>query len=127
MERRVVKRYSIAFKQKVVSQIETGELTIAEAQRRYNLGKGATVYSWLKQFGKHYGQTKIMRVENPGEVDRVKQLEAEKQELESALAQAHLKILCLESTLEVAEEEYGASKKNSGKEASSAAFKSERP
>jgi predicted RNase H-like nuclease (RuvC/YqgF family) len=40
----------------------------------------------------------------PDEASRVKQLEKEKQALESALAQAQLKIITLEATLEVIEE-----------------------
>lgn len=128
MTRKVVKRYSTAFKQKVVSEIEGGELTVRQAQRRYDLGRGNTVYNWLKKYGKHYQTAKVIRVECPGEVDKVKKLEAEKQELESALAAAHLKILRLESTLEVIEEmSETPRKKKSGKQASSAAFKGETP
>lgn len=129
MTRKVVKRYSTAFKQKVVSEIEGGELTISQAQRRYDLGRGSTVYNWLKKYGKHYQEAKVVRVEKPGEVDRVRKLEAEKQELESALAAAHLKILRLESTVEVLEEMSTETprKKKSSKKASSAAFKSEKP
>lgn len=128
MSRKVVKRYSTAFKQKVVAEIEGGELTVTQAQRRYDLGRGSTVYDWLKKYGKHYQTAKVVRVERPGEVDRVKELESEKQELESALAAAHLKILRLESTLEVIEEmSETPRKKKSGKQASSAAFKSETP
>lgn len=129
MSRKVVKRYSTAFKQKVVSEIEGGELTVTQAKRRYDLGKGSTVYDWLKRYGKHYQKAKVVRVEKPGEVDRVKQLESEKQELESALAAAHLKILRLESTVEVLEEMSTDTprKKKSSKKASSAAFKSEKP
>ncbi len=41
------------------------------------------------------------------EVSRIKQLEKEKKELESALAQAHLKLLAYESLIEVAEENLG--------------------
>lgn len=104
MQRTIVKRYSTAFKMKVVAEIESGELTVAQAQRRYDLGRGATVYNWLKTYGNHYKQAKVVRVERPGEVDRVRQLEKEKQQLESALAAAHLKILRLESTVEVLEE-----------------------
>lgn len=128
MSQKVVKQYSTAFKQKVVSEIESGELTVAQVQRRYGVGKGATVYRWLKQYGKHYQQAKIVRMERPGEVDRMKELEAEKQELESALAAAHLKILRLESTVEVLEEmSETPRKKKSSKKASSVAFKSEKP
>lgn len=127
MTNKVVKRYSTAFKQKVVSEIESGELTIAQVQRRYGVGKGATVYRWLKQYGKHYQKAKVLHVKRPGEVDRMKQLEAEKQELESALAAAHLKILRLESTVEVLEEmSETPRKKKSSRQASSAAFKGEK-
>lgn len=126
MQKKIVKRYSSAFKQKVVSEIEGGELTVTQAQRRYGLGEGSTVYNWLKKYGKHYQKAKVVRVERLGEVDRVKQLEKEKQELESALASAHLKILRLESTVEVLEEmSETPGKKKSAKEVSSAAFKSE--
>lgn len=126
MEQQIIKRYSTAFKRKVVSEIEGGELTVKQAQRRYGLSEGSLVYGWLKRYGKHYLEAKVVRIEEPGEVARVKQLEKEKQELESALAAAHLKILRLESTIEVIEEmSETAGKKKSNKQASSAVFKSE--
>ena len=43
----------------------------------------------------------------PDERNRIKQLEQEKRALESALAQAQMKILFLESTVEVLEEQTG--------------------
>jgi hypothetical protein len=49
---------------------------------------------------------KVVRVETPGEVDRIKALLAEKQKLESALAQSQLKVLALEELIKVAEETY---------------------
>lgn len=123
----MVKRYSTAFKRMVVSEIEQGALTVVQAQRRYGLGTGATVYRWLEHYGKLYQKAKVVRVERLGQVDRVRQLEAEKRELEAALSAAHLKILRLESTLEVIEEEGQVpAKKNSGKQASSVVFKSAR-
>ena len=57
-----------------------------------------------------------------GEADRIKELEREKQKLEAALAQAHLKIITLESTIESAEEIYKIDlKKKSGTKASDSA------
>jgi predicted RNase H-like nuclease (RuvC/YqgF family) len=47
----------------------------------------------------------------PDEASKVKQLEKEKQALESALAQAQLKIITLEATLEVIEENTKAAAK----------------
>jgi hypothetical protein len=44
-----------------------------------------------------------MRIEMPDERNRIKELEMEKRALESVLAQAHMKIILLESTVEVLE------------------------
>ena len=40
------------------------------------------------------------------EKDKIKELEHQKKQLESALAQAHLKIICLESLVDCAEDYY---------------------
>ena len=58
---------------------------------------------------------KVVRVEMRDEVDKIKKLEAEKRQLEAALAKAQLNVFCLESLIDVVEEKYGISvKKNSG-------------
>lgn len=117
-EQPIVKRYSTAFKRKVVIEIEQGKYSIEQARRRYDIGGGSTIQKWIRAFGKNHLLAKVVRIQMNNEPDPVKQLEAEKQALESALAQAHLKILCLESTIEVAEEELGLElKKNSVSEA----------
>jgi len=113
MNQRVIKRYSKAFKRHVVAQVEQGRLSIAQAKRRFDIGGSDTIYRWLNAFGTTQHTCKVMRIQTPDEVDQVKDLQRQKQELESALAQAHLKILALESTLKVAQEHYGVDlKKN---------------
>jgi transposase len=102
----ITKRYSIAFKQKVISEIDEGKYTKSEAGKIYGVDPG-TIHHWLKRFGKYNLLNKIVRIEMQGEKDRIKQLEKEKRELESALAQSHLKSLYLESLVEIAEEKYG--------------------
>ena len=58
------------------------------------------------------------------ELSKLKQLEKEKKDLESALAQAHLKLVTYESIMEVAEEELGIDlKKNLRPESSIKAVK----
>jgi transposase-like protein len=98
-------RYSSAFKQKIVTEIESGVYTVGEVERIYGVTR-ATIYEWLRRFGKDYLINRTVRVQMRGEADRIKELEKEKQKLEAALAQAHLKILALESTIESAEEIY---------------------
>ncbi len=50
---RIFKRYSQAFKQKVVSEIESGVFTIDQAQKLYQIGSSSTIYSmppcWARQ------------------------------------------------------------------------------
>lgn len=115
MSDRTVKRYSVAFKQKVISEIESGQLTVAEAKRIYDISGGQTVQSWLRKYGKDHLLSKVIRVSMKDEKDKLKELEREKQKLESALANAHLKIVSLEALLESAEERYDIDfKKNFG-------------
>jgi transposase len=113
-----IKQYSLAFKQMVVSQIERGKFTIGDAKRTYDIGGYATIPNWLKKFGKDHLLNKVVRIEMKGEKDRIKELERQKRELESALAQEHLKNICLESLIESVEEHYQIDvKKNFGDKA----------
>ena len=103
---RIVKRYSLAFKQKVISEIESGKLTIAEARKIYDITGTHTIQYWINKFGKNHLLAKVVRIEMKDEKDKIKELERQKKQLESALAQAHLKIISLESMLDCAEEYY---------------------
>lgn len=107
LENRIFKRYSESFKQKVVSEIESGILTISQAQHLYRIGSNSTVRNWLKQLGKNHLIAQQVRIETTDEVNQLKQLTADNQQLESALAQAHLKIAALESQIYQAEKQFG--------------------
>ena len=104
---RIIKRYSMAFKQKVVSEIESGKLTISGARKVYGITGIGTIENWLKKLGKSHLLNKVVRIEMIDEKDRIKELEREKRALESALAQTQLKLIAMESLLETAEEHYG--------------------
>jgi transposase-like protein len=104
---KITYRYSQAFKQEVIREIESGKITIEGARRLYGIGGGSLIQTWIKKLGKLHMLNKIVRVEMKDELSKLKQLEKEKKELESALAQAHLKLLAYESLIEVAEENLG--------------------
>lgn len=103
---KVLHHYSEAFKRSVVADVEAGRYTVLEAASAHQV-HFTSVYAWVKKMGKPDIQTRIMRFEMPNERQRIKELEKEKRALESALAQAHMKILLLESTVEVLEEKTG--------------------
>jgi len=107
MAEHTYKRYSLAFKREIVRRVESGELSIGQARRRYGIGGSSTVQRWLKTYGTREHTSKQLRVMMPEEIDRMQSLEAEKRALESALAHAHLKILVLESTIDAASEHFG--------------------
>jgi len=100
-------RYSLAFRQKVVSEIESGKLGIEGARKLYDIHGGGTIQEWMKKLGKTHLLNKVIHIEMKDEVSKIKELEKEKKALESALAQAQLKIITLESTLKVLEEKAG--------------------
>jgi transposase-like protein len=104
---KIYPRYSTAFKQKVVSEIENGKLGIWEARRLYDIKGIGTIQFWLKRLGKTHLLNKVIHIEMKDEVSKIKELEKEKKALESALAQAQLKIITLESTVKVLEEKAG--------------------
>ncbi|MGE5351780.1 MAG: transposase [Acidobacteriota bacterium] len=112
--RRVIIRYSHAFMIKVIGEIEQGQLTVPEAMRLYGIKGADTIQRWMKKLGKNHLLNKMVRVEVMGEAHRIKELEKEKRELESALAQAQLKIIGLEKIIEIASRDSGQDlKKNS--------------
>lgn len=101
------RRYSDAFRRKVVSEIERGDLTISQAQLLYDIGGSETIQRWMRKLGKNHLISKRVRIEMADDIKKVKKLEAEKRELEAALAQAHLRIRSIESMLELAGKEVG--------------------
>ena len=112
---RVFHRYSLAFKQKVVSEIECGELKIGEAQRIYDIKGAETIQRWIRKLGKNHLLNKVVRIEMKDEKEKIRELQKQVKTLESALAQSHVKNIALESLLECAEEHYQTDfKKNFG-------------
>lgn len=101
------RRYSDVFRRKVVAEIEAGDLSISQAQRLYDIGGNTTIQRWMQQLGKGHLITKRVRIQMPDELEKLKQLEADKKELESALAKAYLRVMSLESMLELAGKEVG--------------------
>lgn len=115
-------RYSEAFRLKVIREIECGA-SQAEVQRKYDIPTNATLHYWLKKYGKNHLLSKVVRVEDSSERSRIKRLEEEKAQLEKALAQTQIKLLAMESLVEVAEEHYKADfKKNFGQKPSAEHF-----
>lgn len=101
-----IKRYSLAFKQSVVREYESGASLYALG-RRYGIGGAETIRRWVKQYGRAGLRHEVVVMQRAEEQERVKALEARIAELEAAVADLALDKLMLESILEVASQEAG--------------------
>ena len=109
---KITKRYSSAIKAEALSSIGSGLLSKSEAAILYGV-TAATIHQWIRRSGRTTLLNKVINIQMPNEVDIIKELTAQKQRLESALAHATLKIITLESTIKVLEEETGTMVKKS--------------
>jgi transposase-like protein len=104
-EQRVIKRYSSAFKLKVVNEIESGKLSISQAMEIYDIVGGSTISKWIKNLGKSHLLSKIVRIEMKDEKDKVKELKERVRQLEKLLANKDLDNLMNEAFLELMAED----------------------
>ncbi len=86
------KDYSLAFKLQLVNEIEKGELTYNEAQRKYGIQGKSTVLVWLRKHGTLDWSSKLpMKKKAPPKTyisqleAKIKRLEAEKEILNRAI------------------------------------------
>lgn len=111
---REIKRYSISFKKQVVEELENGS-SIWFLQKKYGIRGAETIQNWVKSLGRHHLLNKTVRIETMNEKDRLKQLEAENRKLRDALADSIIANKCLETLIDVANQEYKTDlKKNFG-------------
>lgn len=106
MDKKPYKRYSIAFKKQVVREYEAGK-SATYLRQKYGIAGGSTITGWVKQYGREGSRYKLMVIQSPEEQNYVKELEKQLSRLESALAQAHLDTLMLNSVVAVADKELG--------------------
>jgi len=53
----------MSFKQKVISEIESGKLSKSEARRIYGISGETTIQNWIKKLGKLHLLNKVVRIE----------------------------------------------------------------
>jgi transposase-like protein len=90
--KRTQRDYSLAFKLEVIAEVEKGELTYKEAQRKYGIQGRSTVLVWLRKHGRLDWRTDypMRNKETPNKKIRelekkLKRLEAEKEILNRAI------------------------------------------
>ncbi len=95
-----IKRYSEAFRLQVVAEYEAGS-SISELQKKYGITGGQTIQTWIRKYARQGLRHNVVRIQMAGEINRIKDLEKQVQELEQSLGKVMLEKLKLESILEV--------------------------
>jgi transposase-like protein len=84
-------RYSEAFKQQVVSELEDGRYgSPYAASQAYGIRGTTTIQRWVREYGKSHLLSKVVRVEKQGEPGEIKRLKERVRQLETTLADAHM-------------------------------------
>jgi transposase-like protein len=118
--RRSQRDYSLAFKLSVVEQIEKGEMTYKQAQKRYGIQGRSTVLVWCRKHGLQdwtspRGQSK-QRVTMTNKQAKPLTPEQRIKELERQLKDEKLKSALFEKVIDIMRDEHGVSvKKRAGK------------
>ena len=101
MSKNVQKRYSEAFKLRVVKAYENGA-SINSLRQEYGVGSHLTIKRWIKKYGRSGLRSGVVRIQTVQDHQEFQDMKERIQELEKALAQAVLDKQMLETTLEVA-------------------------
>ena len=104
-DRRSQRDYNIGFKLAVVSQVEKGELTYKQAQKRYGIQGRSTVLVWLRKHGN-------LDWSKPGLLfmSKTKETPAQKiKRLERELSDEKLRTTILNKMIDISDRQYGTS------------------
>ena len=112
--KRTQKDYSMSFKLQVVKEVESGEIGINAAQRKYGIQGKTTVSNWLRKYGTFDWEYKIPSTTMPKSQEqklleleqKVKLLEKQKASLEKQVEIADKKAIIFDMMISLAEKEY---------------------
>lgn len=103
MDQRLVIRYSMSFKQQVVSDLESGRFgSICEAKDHYGINGAETIKKWLVKFGRNHLCPKVVRVEKPNEKNQIRELKKQIKQLKEALGHTQAENVLNQAFLEIA-------------------------
>jgi len=111
--RRTQKDYSLHFKIQLVKEIESGELSISSARKKYGIQGENTVKQWLQKYGNFDWENQIPSNMPKSPEQRIMELEAKVRLLEKQKAQlerqnyiSDQKSIIFDMMIDIAEKEY---------------------
>ena len=99
-------RYSEAFKLAVVRELEEQDLPFEQVRRKHGILGTGTVQKWVRKYG-NGSRGKVIRVEQPNEINELARVRAELRRVKEALADAHVALALERAYTELACERAG--------------------
>ena len=97
--------YTLAFKLSVVFQVEKGDFTYKQAQKKYGIQGRSTVLVWLRKYGNLDWSKPILHT-----MSKTEETPAQKiKRLEQELADEKLKNKILNTMIDISDEQFGTS------------------
>ena len=118
MKKKIVKRYSEAFKKQVVREYEAGE-SQPTLRRKYGIQGTNTITYWVRKYGHKGLRHELVVIQRAEEQQEEKALKKRIKQLEAAVAQLTLDKMVLEVSLAEAEKLLGTNVKKNDKQRSS--------
>ncbi len=100
-----MRRFSEEFRRQQVQLIESGQCSITEVSRLYEV-KRENVRQWVKKFGK-LPIPEVVHIQTAEEVNRVRNLENEVNKLNSIIGKLHVELLYKNELIALAKEKLG--------------------
>lgn len=99
--------YSLGFKLQVVTEVESGDLTYKQAQKKYGIQGRSTVLVWLRKHGRLTWDSNPPHLMSQTPNQRIKELEAQLAAAQQRADEAELKARLLDTIIDVAEGQMG--------------------
>lgn len=98
--------YTLGFKLQVVAEVERGDVTYKQAQKKYGIQGRSTVLVWLRKHGRLTWNTNPhLMSQTPNQ--RIKELESQLAAAHKRASEAELKAKLLDAIIDVAEGQMG--------------------
>lgn len=107
--------YSEELRKHIVTQIESGKLTVSHAVREYDIGSSQTIYNWLYKYSRNLKKGVRMVMEKDSHEKTNEELKRQIKELQAALGRKSMEADLYRAIVEEASKELDVDfKKNFG-------------
>ena len=114
------RKFEATTRRKIVEELLSGTISLSELRKKYNIGGHETIMRWVKEYQSEDHNLLSSGMETPNDKSSDVNTEKTFQDLEAELKLARLKIIALETMIDVAEEQLNIEiRKKSGTKPSS--------